>query len=130
MWARTEVLPDRHSPPLVVRGRSEKTFFSLGAFVGVALMAGGTYLVLSAFRDPLGASDVAVLTGSFALALSGFMLLYFLGPRRRLEIAKGDGAQRFRKESELVLTAYGEVVQKRMVAKEAMEEGKRLPGPM
>ena len=128
---RTEVLHSRHETPLVVRGRLEKSFRGLGVFAGVVLMLGGSYLVLSPFWDPLSTSDMAVLTGSFSLALACFLLVFVLFPRRSLELAKRERDARERQATESrILTVFGETVQNRMVAKQALHDGKNLPGPM
>jgi hypothetical protein len=87
--------------------------------------------MIEALIDPLGASDVGVLAAGFALALSSFLLVYLLWPRRRLQLAKHDCTIRKDKKSNgPVLTVYGEVVQNRIVAKRALGHGKNLPGPM
>jgi len=128
---RTDVLHSRHETPLVVRGGLEKSFRGLGVFAGVVLMLGGSYLVLSPFWDPLSTSDMAVLTGSFSLALACFLLVFVLFPRRSLELAKRERDARERQATESrILTVFGETVQNRMVAKQALHDGKNLPGPM
>jgi hypothetical protein len=84
-----------------------------------------------ALTDPLGASDVGVLTAGFALALSSFLLVYLVWPRGKMELAKREHAAREEENWKgSVLTVYGETVQNRIVAKRALGEGKDLPGPM
>lgn len=63
--------------PLVVRARFERTFWGLVTFAGLILLLGGRYLMIEALLDPLGASDMAVLTAglALALALSSFLLV-------------------------------------------------------
>ena len=128
---RMELVNGRDRIPLVVRARFEKTFFGLGAFAGVVLLLGGGYLMIEALIDPLGASDVAVLTAGFALALSSFLLVYLVWPNRRMELAKHEHAAREEAKAEPpVLTVYGKTLQHRIVAKRSLGDGKNLPGPM
>jgi hypothetical protein len=69
---RIEVLHNREKIPLVVRARFERTFFGLGAFAATVLLVGGGYLMTEALIDPIGASDMAVLTAGFVVALEFF----------------------------------------------------------
>jgi hypothetical protein len=127
---RIEVLHQREVP-LVVRARFERTFFGLGAFAGLILLLGGGYLMAEALLDPLGASDLGVLTAGFSLALSSFLLVYLVWPRRRMAMAKREQTEADEEPLKApVLTLYGETVQSRALAKRALGEGKHLPGPM
>lgn len=114
-----------------MRARFEKTFLGLGLFAGTILLLGGGYLMTQALVNPLGASEMDALTAGFALALSSFLLVYLLFPRKRAKLARRDHAAR---EEEIcrgpVLTVYGETEQNRLVAKQALGAGKNLPGPM
>jgi hypothetical protein len=67
---------------LVIRARFERTFFGLRAFAGTILMAKGLYLMSEALVDPFGNTDVRGFVAGTALALSGFLLVYLLWPRR------------------------------------------------
>jgi hypothetical protein len=126
-----EMLNGRDRIPLVVRARFERTFFGLGAFAAVILLVGGGYLMAEALLDPLGASDMSVLTAGFALALSSFLLVYLVWPRGRLELAK---RERRRHDDTMwsgpTLTVYGGTVHSRMEAKQGLVDRKSLPGPM
>lgn len=128
---RIGVLHGRNEIPLVVRARFEKTFWGLGAFAGMVLLLGGAYLMREALMDPLGASDVGVLTAGLALALSSFLLVYLVRPKGRMELARHepDGSDEEMGKGP-ALTVYGEAVQNRAVAKQALGEEKNLPGPM
>jgi hypothetical protein len=119
--------------PLVVRARFERTFFGLGAFAGLVLLLGGGYLMTEALLDPLGASDMAVLTAGLALALSSFLLVYLVWPRRTMEMARREHLETTEKKRErpvLEITMYSEAPQSRMLAKRSLGETKDLPGPM
>jgi membrane protein implicated in regulation of membrane protease activity len=128
---RMEELYHSGEIPLVVRARFEKTFFGLGAFAGIVLLLGGTYLMIEALMNPLGASDVGVLTAGVALALSSFLLVYLVWPKRRRELSKQEHENpeaEIRKSS--VLTVHEETVQNRTDAKQDSGTGKNLPSPM
>jgi len=128
---KVELLHGADATPLVVRATSKKTFLGLGAFTGAVLLLGGSYLMVEALIDPLHASDASVITAGFALALSSFLLVYFVYPRRRMELAKREFEEREEAKSNgPILTVYGETVQNRMVAEQVLGEGKNLPGPM
>ncbi|MGB7731451.1 MAG: hypothetical protein WBL50_25750 [Candidatus Acidiferrum sp.] len=130
-FSRIEVMHARSNMPLVERGRTERTFMGLGAFAATVLLLGGGYLMTEALLNPLSASDVGVLTAGFALALASFLSVYLLSPRRRIETAMCEkNARNEEKWNMPVLTVYGETVQKRIVAKQILGEGKNLPGPM
>jgi hypothetical protein len=72
---------------------------------------------------------MGVLAAGFALALSSFLLVYLLCPRRRIELARQEDGILDEGKSP-VLTVYGETVQNRLVAKQVLGAGKNLPGPM
>jgi hypothetical protein len=129
---RIEVLHNREKIPLVVRARFERTFFGLGAFAATVLLVGGGYLMTEALIDPIGASDMAVLTAGFALSLSSFLLVYLVLPQRKIEIAKREQEDRSGEHcKERVLTVYGhETVHQRILTKESLGTHKHLPGPM
>jgi hypothetical protein len=121
----------RRRVPLVVRGRCERTFFGLGAFAAVILLLGGVYLLRETWLDPLGASDVRVLVGGVALALSSFLIVFLMWPFSRIALAKRDRRSHSAKQwNASALTVYGKTVQDRMAARRALEERKDLPGPM
>jgi hypothetical protein len=128
---RIEVLQHRGNIPLVVRARFERTFFGLGAFAAVILLAGGAYLMAEALIDPIGASDMAVLTAGFALSLSSFLLVYLVLPRRKIQIAKREleesADERWKGP---VLTVYSETMHRRVVRNQSVHLDEHLPGPM
>jgi hypothetical protein len=124
-------LPERERVPLVMRARFERTFLGLGAFAGLALLLGGTYLMAEAWVDPLKASDAGVLAAGFSLALASFVLVYFVLPQRRTALAKRERtAKRQARIKSAVLTPYGEAMQSRVAIKREMSAGQNLPGPM
>jgi hypothetical protein len=128
---RNAELHAREKVPLVMRARFEKTFLGLGAFAGLALLLGGTYLMAEAWANPLKASDVGVLVAGFSLALASFVLVYFVLPQRRTALAKRERSTRHEaRRKGAALTPYGEVMQSRVAVKQEMSAGKNLPGPM
>ncbi|MGB7437833.1 MAG: hypothetical protein WBR26_05790 [Candidatus Acidiferrum sp.] len=127
---RVEVLGAREEMPLVIRARFEKTFFGLGAFAAVILLVGGAYLMTEVMIDPMGASDVRVLGAGFALALSSFLLVYFVWPKGKLELAKRERMRNQEEWESRVLTVYGETVQTRVIGLREVRKEKTLPGPM
>jgi hypothetical protein len=119
--------------PLVVRARFERTFLGLGTFAGVILLLGGGYLMMEALLDPLGASDMAVLTAGLALALSSFLLVYLVWPRRKIALARPEpfeAAEDKWKRPIVTITMYDERAPGRMLVKSSLSEKKHLPGPM
>jgi hypothetical protein len=95
------------------------------------VLVGGGYLLADAIREPLEASEVAVLVAGVALALGGFAIVYLFWPRGHLEIAHRDELEHFDQEwKNYVLTAYGESVQNRLEPRKLIEDRKDLPGPM
>jgi hypothetical protein len=129
---RIEVLHGREVP-LVVRARFERTFLGLGAFAGLVLFLGGGYLMMEVLLDPLGASDMAVLAGGLALALSSFLLVYLVWPRRRMELARREqfeAAEENWKRPVVTITMYDEGAPGRMLVKSGLGARKNLPGPM
>jgi hypothetical protein len=129
-FTRVEVLHDRREIPLVVRARFERTFFGWGAFAAVFLLLVRGYLMAEAMIDPIGAPDMGVLAAGFALALSSFLLVYFVWPKGKLELAKRESAHEEEAWTNPVLTVYGDAVHTRVIAKKALGEHKSLPGPM
>jgi len=128
---RIEVLLHGREVPLVVRARFERTFFGLGAFAGLILLLGGGYLMAEALLDPLGASDLGVLTAGFSLALSSFLLVYLVWPRTKMALAKREQTKADEEEWKgPAPTVHGEALRSRSVAKHALGEEKHLPGPM
>jgi hypothetical protein len=129
---RIDVLHGREVP-LVMRGRFERTFFGLGAFAGLVLLLGGGYLMMEALLDPLGASDMAVLTAGLALALSSFLLVYLVWPRRKMELARPEqfeiGEEKWPRPI-VTITMYDEGAPSPVLAKRRLGERKDLPGPM
>jgi hypothetical protein len=129
---RIEVL-HRRDVPLVVRAQFERTFFGLGAFAGLALLLGGGYLMMEALLDPLGASDMAVLTAGLALALSSFLLVYLVWPRKKMALARREpfgAAEDKWKRPVVTIQLYDEEVPGRTLVEESLGQGKSLPGPM
>jgi hypothetical protein len=104
--SRIEVMHARSNMPLVERGRTERTFMRLGAFAATVLLLGG-YLMTEALLNPLGASDVGVLTAGFALALASFLSVYLLSPRRIETAMREKNAGDEEKWNKPVLTMYG-----------------------
>ena len=128
---RMEEQYHRGEIPLVVRARFEKTFFGLGAFAGIVLLLGGAYLMMEALMNPLGASDVGVLAAGVVLALASFLLVYLVRPTRRSELSRREHeCTEVEMRKSPALTIYGETVQNRIVAKQALGAVKNLPGPM
>lgn len=128
---RIELLRSRGKMPLVVRARFERTFFGLGVFAAAILLVGGAYLMSEALIDPIGASDMAVLTAGFALSLSSFLLVYLVLPQRKIQMAKREKEERTEEQWKApVLTVYGETVHPRVRVKESLDLHKHLPGPM
>jgi hypothetical protein len=127
---KVEVLNERDEIPLVVRARFEKTFFGLGAFAALILLIGGGYLMAEALVDPIGASDMGVLAAGFALALSSFLLVYFVWPKGKLELAKRERIDGVEQGLNPVLTVYGDSVHTRVIAKRELQQHRHLPGPM
>jgi hypothetical protein len=128
---RIEILQNQGKIPLVVRARFERTFFGLGVFAAVILLVGGAYLMAEALMDPIGASDIAVLTAGFALSLSSFLLVYLVLPQRTMQMAKREREERAEEQWKgPVLTVYGETVHQGVAAKESLDLHKQLPGPM
>jgi membrane protein implicated in regulation of membrane protease activity len=129
---RLEVLHER-DVPLVVRARFERTFFGLGASAALILLLGGGYLMMEALLDPLGASDMEVLTAGLALALSSFLLVYLVWPRRKRELERDEqleAAEENRERPVLTVYLYNDAVQRRIAATRDLGERKNLPGPM
>jgi hypothetical protein len=72
-----------------------------------------------------------VLMAGFALALSSFLLVYLVSPRRRLELARRERVTRVEARWKgPALTVCGETVHSRIMAKRVLGPGKHLPGPM
>jgi len=129
---RVELVHGRAQVPLVIRARFEKTFFGLGAFAALVLLLGGGYLMAEALLDPVGASDAAVLVAGFALALSSFLLVYFVWPRGRLELAKQERERLSEQEkwNQPAFARYGDTGHPRIPANSPLREEKHAPGPM
>jgi hypothetical protein len=86
--ARIEMQKERNRIPLVVRARFERTFFGLGLFASTTLLLCAAYLLTEAMRDPLEASELAVLIAGFALALASSLITYLSWPRSRMALAR------------------------------------------
>lgn len=59
---------------------------SIGSVAGlffVFALLGGAYLTVIALANPMQASDMEVLAGGFILALSSFLLVYFIQPHNK-----------------------------------------------
>jgi hypothetical protein len=129
--ARIEIQRERNKIPLVVRGRFERTFFGLGLFASTTLFLCGAYLLTEAMRDPLEASELAVLIAGFALALASFLITYLTWPRSRMALARheeaGGLARRWKRP---VITVYGEAVERRQEVEQMSGNRKHLPGPI
>jgi len=128
---RIEVVHEPDHMPLVLRARFERTFLGLGLFIASVLLAGGAYLLTDAIREPLEASETAVLIAGLALALGAFAIVYLLWPRHYLAIAHRDKLPHFDNEwKNYVLTAHGEAVQNRLEPRTVLQDHSDLPGPM
>ena len=127
---RIEVVHDADKLPLVLKARFERTFFGLGLFIASVLLATGGYLLTDAIREPLEASEAAVLVAGLALALGAFAIVFLLWPRSHLAIAHRNELERFDDWKNYVLTAHGESVQNRLEAGRVLEGRRDLPGPM
>jgi len=127
---RIEVVHEPDKMPLVLRARFERIFLGLGLFLAGVLLAGGTYLLDDAIREPLEASGMSVVVAGLALSLGAFAIVYLVWPRRHVAIARRR-FERFDDEWEnYALTAFGESVQNRLEARQAPEDHSDLPGPM
>jgi len=103
----------------------------LGLFIASVLLATGAYLLTDAIREPLEASEIAVLVAGLALALGAFAIVYLLWPRGHLAIAHRNDLERFDDEwKNYVLTAYGESVQNRLETTRILQDRGDLPGLM
>ena len=128
---RIEEMQDRGKIPLVVRARFERTFLGLGVFAALILLVGGAYLMAEALMDPIGASDMAVLTAGFALSLSSFLLVYLVLPQRMMQMAKREREERVDEQWKgPVVTVYPQPIRQQPPAKELLSAHKHLPGPM
>jgi hypothetical protein len=59
---------------------------SVGAVAGLFFLfglLGGAYLIVMALANPMQGSDLEVLGGGFILALSSFLLVYFVRPQNK-----------------------------------------------
>ena len=122
---------NRHRIPLVMRARFERTFFGLGLFAAFILFLGGAYLLTEAIRDPLKASEAAVICSGFTLSLASFLLTYLVWPRAKSALEKDPDSPRHRESVRgAVLTVYGQELHTRIDAKRLLAESKNLRGPM
>jgi membrane protein implicated in regulation of membrane protease activity len=129
--ARSKRERNRHRIPLVMRARFERTFFGLGLFAALSLFLCGAYLLTEAIRDPLEASESAVICAGFTLSLASFVLTYLVWPRAKSVLEKDQDSPRHRRNVHgAVLTVYGQTVHTRLEAKQLLAEGKNLRGPM
>src|SRR5271169_3690919 len=129
--ASIEMQKERNRIPLVVRARFERTFFGLGLFASTTLFLCGAYLLTEAMRDPLAASELAVLIAGFALALASFLITYLTWPQSRMTLARHEEAGGLaRRWKGPVLTLYGEAVEHREEGEQMLGNRKHLPGPM
>lgn len=113
--------------------RFERTFFGLGTFAGLVLLLGVGYLMMEALLDPSGASDMAVPTAGLALALSSFLLVYLVWPRRKIELARGEQletAEQNWKRPVVTIRLYDEGQSSRTLVRRGLGDRKHLPGPM
>ena len=127
---RIEVVHEPESLPLVLRARFERTFLGLGVLFASALLAGGTYLLLEAIREPLKASGTSVILAGLALSLGGYAIVFLAWPRRHLAIAHRRGERVDDEWKNYVLTEYGDSVQNRLELRHELKGRTDLPGPM
>lgn len=121
---------ERHRIPLVVRARFERTFFGLGLFAAINLFLCGAYLLTEAIRDPLEASEAAVVAAGLTLSLASFLLTYLVWPRAKYALGKDGDFVRPQKTRGAVLPVYRGAVHTPIEVKRAPAESKNLPGPM
>ncbi|HYA64623.1 MAG TPA: hypothetical protein VED66_15570 [Candidatus Sulfotelmatobacter sp.] len=122
---------NRHRIPLVVRARFERTFFGLGLFAAITLFLCGAYLLTEAIRDPLEASESAVICAGFTLSLASFVLTYLVWPRAKSALLRDQDSPRHQESVRgAVLTVYGQALHTRIEAKRLLAESKNLRGPM
>lgn len=126
---RLDGISPRHETPLVVRASLPRTFLSMGLFVEVGLLCCGTYLLIQMVRRPLETDNTAIIGAGVLLALATVLLFYLVRPKTREALASRE--QRYQEEfrMESTLTAYGEALETRRKAEEAMAK-EDLPGPM
>lgn len=129
---RIEVLHGREVP-LVVRARSERTIIKYPPPSNKTKPANVPSPKKEALLDPLGASDMAVLTAGLALALSSFLLVYLVWPRRKMELARREQletAEQNWKRPVVTIRLYDEGQSSRTLVGRALGDRKHLPGPM
>jgi hypothetical protein len=128
--ARSTMTITHHATPLVVRASLPRTFWGLGIVAEAGLISPGVYLLLgAALKSPLEADQMAVICAGVLLALATVLLFYMLSPKRFEALARNDDARSDEPPLEIPLTAYGEALQARQRAEQALEE-ELLPGPM
>ena len=130
MRAGRSIITARHGVPLVVRASLPRTFLGLGIFVEGCLIFTGAYLLLECLRSPLEARPEAVISAGVLLSLATMLLFYLVGPKGSRALAREDDAPSGQGNVEVPLTVFGESVQSRRKAEQAMVQGERLPGPM
>lgn len=120
-----------HRIPLVMRARFERTFFGLGLFAAITLFLCGAYLLTEAIRDPLEATEAAVICAGFTLSLASFVLTYLIWPRAKSALVKDqDSPQHGKNVHGGVLTVYGQTLHTNIEAKRWLAESQNLRGPM
>ena len=67
----------RTEKPLAILGGAKRTFGSLAAFVTLALLCLGVFLIQNLFANPLASQSVALFAAAFILAIA-LLLLYEL----------------------------------------------------
>ena len=78
----------RQPKALVVRGGLAKTFGSLASFLAFSFLGMGTYILVDAFKDPVGAQAVALIGAAFVIALASIILYYLFKPRRNPHVLR------------------------------------------
>lgn len=128
---RTIYVHETNRVPLVVRARVERTFFGLGLFAAINLFLCGAYLLMDAIRNPLVASETAIVAAGFMLSLASFLFTYLVWPRAKSALGRDpDFARPERSVRGAVLAAFGEALHTPIEAKRTLTESKNLPGPM
>jgi len=128
---RVDSAAAHYRTPLVVRASLPRTFWSLGAFIELALVCCGVYLLAEAGLNPLEADQASVLSAGVILALAIVLLFYMIRPRRKHVLPRAEASRLSRDwADELSHTAHDIAVQARREAEQALQEKKDLPGPM
>lgn len=65
---------------LAVRGGAMRTFAGIAAFLTLALLSVGAYLIEEEFAHPLAAQSIGLFTAAFILATGAVLLFYLIQP--------------------------------------------------